>query len=60
MDNRQAQRVYARQMQKDVQKHLSLKSLKCLAPVMRTSAVLASIDYKLYIWAVKLKAKTKQ
>ncbi len=59
LDNRQAQKMYARQMQKDVQKHLSLKSLKCLAPVMRTSSVLAAIHYRLYIWAVKLRARTK-
>ena len=60
MDDRQAQKVYARQMQKDVQKHLSLKSLKCLASVMQVSAVLAAIHYRLYIWAVKLRAKTKR
>ncbi len=59
LDDKKAQKIYAKRMQKDVQKHLSFKSLKCLAPVMRMSAVLAAIHYKLYIWAVKGRAKTK-
>ena len=59
MDDKKAQKHYGKQMQKEVQKHLSLKSLKCLAPVMRVSAVLAAIHYKLYIWAVKGRAQTK-
>lgn len=58
-DDKAAQKEYAKSMQKDVQKHLSLKSLQCLAPVMRVSAILAAIHYKLYIWAVKGRAQTK-